>query len=45
MGAGPGRDATAFERAALERHGSLESWETWGSGSDLHYQFAVLRTP
>ena len=31
--------------AALGRHGILECWETWESPSDLHYQFAVLRTP
>jgi SAM-dependent methyltransferase len=32
-------------RAALERHGVVERWETWPGASDLHYQFAVLRTP
>jgi SAM-dependent methyltransferase len=31
-------------RAALERHGTVEIWETWENTSDLHYQFAVLRT-
>jgi SAM-dependent methyltransferase len=32
-------------RAALERHGVVEQWETWPGASDLHYQFAVVRTP
>jgi SAM-dependent methyltransferase len=32
-------------RAALERHGTIERWETWEGTNDLHYQFAVLRTP
>jgi SAM-dependent methyltransferase len=32
-------------RTALGRHGTVERWETWESTSDLHYQFAVLRTP
>lgn len=32
-------------RAALERHGVVEQWETWQGSSDLHYQFAVVRTP
>jgi hypothetical protein len=32
-------------RAALERHGVVEQWETWAGSSDLHYQFAVVRTP
>jgi SAM-dependent methyltransferase len=32
-------------RAALGRHGVIERWETWPGESDLHYQFAVLRTP
>ncbi len=32
-------------RAALGRHGTIERWETWADESDLHYQFAVLRTP
>jgi SAM-dependent methyltransferase len=32
-------------RAALDRHGRLECWETWKGSSELHYQFAVLRTP
>jgi hypothetical protein len=32
-------------RAALGRHGDLERWETSGTASDLHYQFAILRTP
>jgi hypothetical protein len=32
-------------RAVLGRHGTIECWETWESPSDLHYQFAVLRTP
>ena len=32
-------------RAALGRHGAVERWETWESASDLHYQFAVVRTP
>jgi SAM-dependent methyltransferase len=32
-------------RAALGRHGTLERWETWVSTGDLHYQFAVVRTP
>jgi SAM-dependent methyltransferase len=31
--------------AALGRHGTVESWETWESTSDLHYQFAIVRTP
>jgi SAM-dependent methyltransferase len=32
-------------RAALARHAAIESWDTWEGTSDLHYQFAVLRTP
>jgi SAM-dependent methyltransferase len=32
-------------RATLGRHGTIERWETVESTSDLHYQFAVLRTP
>jgi SAM-dependent methyltransferase len=32
-------------RAALGRHGTVERWETWSGPSELHYQFAVLRTP
>jgi SAM-dependent methyltransferase len=32
-------------RAALGRHGAIEQWETWQGSSDLHYQYAVLRTP
>jgi len=32
-------------RAALERHGTIERWETWEGTNDLRYQFAVLRTP
>jgi SAM-dependent methyltransferase len=32
-------------RAALGRHGDLERWETFETASELHYQFAVLRTP
>jgi hypothetical protein len=32
-------------RAALVRHGAVERWKTWESASDLHYQFAVVRTP
>jgi SAM-dependent methyltransferase len=31
-------------RAALERHGAVERWETWQGPSELHYQFAVLRS-
>jgi SAM-dependent methyltransferase len=31
--------------AALGRHGTVESWEIWESTSDLHYQFAIVRTP
>jgi hypothetical protein len=32
-------------RPALERHGVVEQWVTWAGSSDLHYQFAVVRTP
>jgi SAM-dependent methyltransferase len=32
-------------RAALGLHGAIEYWETWQGSSELHYQFAVLRTP
>jgi SAM-dependent methyltransferase len=32
-------------RSALDRHGTVERWETFPGSSDLHYQFAVLRTP
>lgn len=32
-------------RAALERHGVVEQWVAWLGSSDLHYQFAVVRTP
>lgn len=32
-------------RPALERHGTVERWETWEGASDLRYQVAVVRTP
>jgi hypothetical protein len=32
-------------RAALSRHGSLEQWDTWTEADEVHYQWAVLRTP
>jgi SAM-dependent methyltransferase len=32
-------------RAALAAHGEIERWETWEGTHDLHYQYAVVRTP
>lgn len=32
-------------RAALGRHGTIERWETSEGSADLHYQYALLRTP
>jgi SAM-dependent methyltransferase len=32
-------------RDALSRHGRLEEWTIWDGDGDLHYQWALLRTP
>ena len=32
-------------RAVLGRHGVIEQWTTWPGPDDLHYQWALLRTP
>lgn len=33
-------------REVLSRHGTLDEWATWSSGTEaMHYQWAVLRTP
>ena len=47
-GFGPGRffsirtDTTL--RATLERHATLDRWQTWSDNRTMHYQWAVLRT-
>ena len=48
-GFGPGRFFSIRTdtglRETLQRHATVEEWLTWDDGRNMHYQWAVVRTP